>query len=322
MNPKLSVIVPIYNTLPYLRTCLDSIKRQTYSPLEVILVDDGSSDGSSEFCDKYIELDERFQVIHKKNGGLSSARNAGIEVATGQLITFVDSDDALIGQPYNFLIPILQKYSAQIVCMDNYCSSDSPYDLAYSVKDEVNIQMDNISFFEKICAQTLSEAAWDKIYDRSLFEKVRFRTGMLNEDFLLMIELCKTPMTIVKTNYLGYYYFQRMESITHSGFKKNMIDAVYNANYAYEHAPNDVCKKAAEGYLLHRILMYLINMPNDYVKIKNKDYLFVMMKLKSLNVMKSNRSVRDKILLKFFSMCPQIANLSCSLYLKKGKSTT
>lgn len=315
MNSKLSVIIPVYNTLPYLQNCFDSIKRQAYEQLEVILIDDGSTDGSSEFCDTYVRSDSRFRVIHKSNGGLSSARNTGIDAATGRYITFVDSDDALVGQPYSTLIGLMKEQNAQIVCMEKYCSAEPAHDVSAPNKVMKSHKLGNVEFYEKLCKQTISEAAWDKIYDCSLFRTHRFQDGVLNEDFLLMIQLCSEQITVIQTDYLGYYYLQRKGSITGSGFKKNMIDALYNADYAYSNAPTEACKKAAEGYLLHRILMFLVNMPVDFIKNRNMDYLFAMKRLKEINISKSNRSKRDKLVLRCFLLFPTFSRRLCGWYL-------
>ena len=114
---KLSVIVPIYNVEQYLKKCLNSIVNQTYKDLEIILVDDGSPDGCPQLCDEYASLDNRIKVIHKKNGGLSSARNAGLDIATGDYVTFVDSDDYLETDIYEKVINIFEDHSADIVSM-------------------------------------------------------------------------------------------------------------------------------------------------------------------------------------------------------------
>lgn len=318
MNPKLSVIIPVYNTLPYLKICFDSIKRQKYEPMEVIVVDDGSTDGSGEFCDEYAKTDSRFYVVHKENGGLSSARNAGIERASGELITFVDSDDALIGQPYLSLIDILLKHKAQIICMDRFYCDKAPYEVKQKTQKIEYEKMDNLRFFEKLCSQTISEAAWDKIYDISLFSENRFAKGVLNEDFLLMIQISQKPIQIIQTNYLGYYYFKREGSITGSGFKQNMIDALYNADYAYSKAPTEACKNAAEGYLLRRILMFLINMPKSYIQNNNSDYLFAIKRLTEMRTVLSGvaLSKRDRYLLKIFSHFPSFTKSVVDIYMK------
>ena len=120
----ISVIVPIYKVEQYLRQCVDSILNQTHSALEVILVDDGSPDGSGKICDEYAARDSRVRVIHKKNGGLSDARNAGIDIARGDYIAFVDSDDWLEPDTYESMLAAMKKYQAKLVCAGRFDNSD------------------------------------------------------------------------------------------------------------------------------------------------------------------------------------------------------
>ena len=116
MNPMISVIVPIYNVEKYLARCVDSIVNQTYKNLEIILVDDGSPDRCPQMCDDYAEKDSRIKVIHKKNGGLSDARNAGMAVATGEYISFIDSDDWIETSMFELLLNNIFQYDCEISC--------------------------------------------------------------------------------------------------------------------------------------------------------------------------------------------------------------
>lgn len=319
MNPKLSVIVPIYNALPYLKTCFDSISSQEYEPLEVILVDDGSTDGSGAFCDEYALRDTRFKVLHKVNGGQSSARNLGLDYATGEYITFVDSDDALLNQPYSYLMNVIAEYQSDIVSMKYHASKESVHSIQSSMVKERVQRYSSEELFSGLCRQTISDGPWDKIYRKELFERVRFQTGVLNEDFLLLINLSLIGATITCTDYLGYYYYLHTGSTSNSGFKKNMIDALYNADYAYMHAQNESCKRAATNYLLHKILMFLVNMPNQYIREQNEHYLFAMKRLKEIDVHKSNRPKRDKLILKSFQLLPGLTRMICGFYLSKHR---
>ena len=121
MEKKVSVIIPVYNVEKYLKECIQSVLRQTYKNLEIILVDDGSKDNSGNICDEYAKRDERIKVIHKKNGGLSDARNAGIDICTGEYIAFLDSDDFIEEDMYEFLVKNLEKAKADIsICQVYY----------------------------------------------------------------------------------------------------------------------------------------------------------------------------------------------------------
>lgn len=124
-KPLISVIVPIYRVERYLSKCVESILNQTYRHLEIILVDDGSPDGSGAICDEFAEKDSRIRVIHKENGGLSDARNAGIQVAGGEYLAFVDGDDWIEPDMYEAMLGLTEKYGAKLVCAGRYDENDS-----------------------------------------------------------------------------------------------------------------------------------------------------------------------------------------------------
>ena len=119
-NPLISVIVPVYNVAEYLSRCVDSILAQSYGNLQIILVNDGSSDDSGRICEEYAKKDTRIQVIHQKNGGLSSARNAGLDVSSGQYVGFVDSDDWIEPEMYEEMLALMERNAAQLVCAGRY----------------------------------------------------------------------------------------------------------------------------------------------------------------------------------------------------------
>lgn len=321
MNKKLSVIVPVYNTLQFLPACLTSIQQQKYEPMEVILVDDGSPDDSGKFCDEFASKDPRFQVIHKPNGGISSARNAGIEAATGDYITFIDSDDILVGQPYQHLLENTEE-DVDIFCMARYASREIHHDVSHLNDRTVTEKLlQNEEIYSGLCDRTLSDAVWDKIFKRELFEELRFDQGVLNEDFLLMLKLLmKYPVTMKCSDYVGYYYYLRQGSITGSGFKQNMIDSLYNAEFAYANAP-EACKTSALSYFLHRILMFLVNMPATYIAENNRDYAFAMEHLRRQrkSIGGTKLSLRDKTLLNLYCVAPGFAKGCSDLYLGKKK---
>lgn len=235
MGKKLSVIVPVYKTENYLRKCVDSILASTYENLEVILVDDGSPDGSGAICDKYAERDARVKVIHKENGGLSSARNAGLDIATGDFITFVDSDDYIACDIYEKLVEKLMADNADIVMMNIATVSED-----YSVVGEprqypaewLGVKSSEW-LFQKICERMIDTSVWSKIFRADTINSLRFKAGVLNEDFLFLSEMIAGKELKVRlVNDVGYYYYTRSGSITKAGFGKSLYDAVYNTNGA------------------------------------------------------------------------------------------
>ncbi|MBO8435130.1 MAG: glycosyltransferase family 2 protein [Tyzzerella sp.] len=312
---SISVIVPVYNVEEYLYSCLNSLKNQSYSDMEFILIDDGTPDNSSVICEDILFEDDRFCVIHKLNGGLSSSRNTGILISNSDYISFVDSDDMVIGQPYEFLIEISGIKNADIVCMN----------ITSDINDISDINTKNIEctltgeeMYNQLCKRILRESAWNKIFIRELFETQLFDENILNEDFLFLVKIANKVNKVVLTDYLGYFYRLREGSITSSGFGKNMIDALYNGHYSLENVPYTSCINVTKEYFLYKILMFLINMPVSYIIKSNKDYKFAfdnLIKLKK-DIQLTNLSKRDKYILKAFSKFPFITKLMVTAYMK------
>lgn len=171
----ISVIIPIYNVEKYLKKCIDSIINQTYKNLEIILVDDGSPDNCGKICDEYAKKDQRIRVIHKKNGGLSDARNAGIDIAKGKYIAFVDSDDYVEKEYIEIMYKELKKNNVKIVqCGINKISDNEEIIDNYGyLKDEL-INSQRI-MEEKYTKYPISNVvAWNKLYDIDLFKNIRY----------------------------------------------------------------------------------------------------------------------------------------------------
>lgn len=222
---KISVIVPIYNVEKYLSRCIDSIISQSYNNLQIILVDDGSPDDCGRICDIYAAQDARIQVIHKKNGGLSDARNAGLELANGEWISFVDSDDWIEPDMYSRLLQNAEKYGAQISVggVNDEVIQNGVIKILKSTFDGVE-EIECQGPVEAMRRHLLgSWAAWDKIYRREIFTGIRFPVGEINEDEPIMLELLSRCTRIVYTNKVYYHYIQRAESITTSSFSEKKL---------------------------------------------------------------------------------------------------
>lgn len=189
----ISVIIPIYKVEGYLDECVTSVVNQTYTDLEIILVDDGSPDRCPQMCDEWAERDSRIKVVHKRNGGLSDARNAGLEVATGDYMVFVDSDDYVDTEMYATLIRYMDDArTAFVMCPVNRVRGKevSPYSHNFdSYADGQSMTVPQ--FLEAICiGRNDFNTAWNKLYRRSFLTQ-RFEVGRNNEDFLLFYWLCK-----------------------------------------------------------------------------------------------------------------------------------
>ena len=243
MSAQISVVVPIYNVEKYLRKCLDSIVGQTYKNLEVILVDDGSTDTSGKIADEYAERDKRITVIHKENGGLSDARNAGIEIATGTFITFIDSDDYIDREMIDVLHNCAEGFTADFVTCRRIKFTDESIPeeknsghIQYHVIDHKN------QMREFLRGEEFSTTAWGKLYKTSLFNEIRYPFGRLHEDVFTTYKLVHIAQKIVCTSFYGYYYRMNEKSITHSAFSVRTLDAIEGKiqlrDFLNEHYPD------------------------------------------------------------------------------------
>lgn len=214
--PKLSVVVPVYKVEQYIHQCVDSILDQTFTDFEIILVDDGSPDKCGEICDEYAKKDSRVKVIHKKNGGLSDARNFGIDIAQGEYITFVDSDDKIDKYMYYDMLKNLEENDLDIICCDTY--------IVRGNNKKFRPRYDNDKIFDKnesiveILNGNIDNAAWNKIYKRCLFEKIRYPKGRIYEDVATTYKLFYLANRVGYLKKPYYYYYKRKGSIVASAF--------------------------------------------------------------------------------------------------------
>lgn len=234
--PLISVIVPVYKVEPYLRKCVDSILAQTYENLEIILVDDGSPDSCGAICDEYASREARIRVIHKENGGLSSARNAGLEVARGEYIGFVDSDDWLEPQTYQWLLEMAVKEQLPMVCAGRYdCDSRTEgrkVGLCPPKREVISGQELTKRIF---LWDNVDSAAWDKLYDRSLFQKIRYPLGVVSEDLPVTYRLALAAGRVGMLDKPVYNYLHRPGSITTSSFSPRTLQPSDNTAKVLAH---------------------------------------------------------------------------------------
>ena len=231
--PEISIIVPVYKVEKYLEKCVNSILEQTFTNFELILVDDGSPDGSGQICDAYATIDKRVRVIHQKNGGLSAARNAGLEKATGRYVGFIDSDDYIHPQMYEKLYEALQKNKADLsICnyayVDNYGNIDSEKQKKDHIITEV---LNRERAFEKIDplveGYSFYVTAWNKLYKRDLFKNIKFLEGHVHEDEYIVHHIFSLCSKIAIIEDILYMYVQRDGSIMSSVGTQKSLDAGY-----------------------------------------------------------------------------------------------
>ena len=252
LSHKISVIVPVYNCEKYLPALIDSVLKQTYRNLEIILIDDGSEDESGTVCDTYARLDSRIRVIHQENGGVSHARNRGLEVVTGEYISFIDSDDTLEPNMYELLAKTIQVYGADIA----HCG------YKHIVGAEIRVVNDT----KRVIPQNRSEAVeclisghlfgsglWNKLFRSELIRDIRFHEDLkINEDTLFNFQaFCKAQKTVF-VDYALYNYIARFGSsaVFSTPNEKKIKDGCVVSQYIYEKlAGTELNDIATERYI-------------------------------------------------------------------------
>lgn len=234
-NKLISIIVPVYNVSEYLSNCIDSIIKQTYQNLQIILVDDGSTDESSKICDDYNKIDSRIIVIHKENGGLSSARNVGLSYATGDYIGFVDSDDMIDIRMYETLYNLCEENKVLLACARfDYINPENKTPLPNDTDEIEKISsMDMIKLLlntSKAEKRFATISVWDRLYHKSIIENLRFPEGKCYEDIVYSIKAIINAKECVYINKSLYHYRVREGSITYK-------DSQYNEKWLTDKLP-------------------------------------------------------------------------------------
>ena len=243
MDKLISVIVPIYNVEKYLVKCIESIINQTYSNLEIILVDDGSPDNCHIICDEYAKKDSRIKVIHKKNGGLSDARNAGLDIATGEYISFIDSDDWIYKDMYTDLIDLIKTYDADISgCSVYKFYENDKFNLDYDKEFNVKIYSNEEALRSLIREEEIKQTVWNKIYKRNIIDDIKFEVGKIHEDEYWTYQVIGNSKRVVHIDKPMYYYLQRENSIMGKGYSEKRLHGIYSRkerlDYIQQKFPN------------------------------------------------------------------------------------
>ena len=229
----ISIVVPVYKVEKYLRRCIDSILAQSYQNFEIILVDDESPDGCPQICDEYANLHENINVIHQKNltPGASEARNAGIELAKGKYVIFIDSDDYV----HNSMLEVLKTTLEDNKVSLSMCSYKKVDDLFNYTKGEFikknTCVISDFSAMNLLVDDQTTSAVWGKLYDINLFSEVSFPVGKHNEDMFTTPLLYKKALQIGMSSQELYYYNQEGESLCRSDFNVNMLDMLDAINF-------------------------------------------------------------------------------------------
>lgn len=296
-NPKISIIVPVYQVEKYLNECVASIVNQTYRNLEIILVDDGSTDCCPDLCDMWANNDQRIRVIHKKNGGLSDARNKGLEIATGEYIGFVDSDDMIQKDMYKKLLQSLIENCAEIAECGTVYFKDR--DIIRKVCQSKIVCCSNEDAMKGLISETIfHQTVWNKLYRRSCLTNIWFEKGKYNEDEFWTYQIFDNAQRVVAIPECYYWYRQREQSIMNSVFSYKRLDAleakyermqfikqkypelylqeklgfVFNCIYFYQKvlkSPDKMSRQLCE----EKLILY-----RRQVSFKKKDYKFLSIK--------------------------------------------
>lgn len=226
MDSLISVIVPIYNVEKYLERCVESIINQTYKNLEIILVDDGSPDNCPQMCDDYAKKDSRIKVVHKKNGGLSDARNAGMKVATGEYVSFIDSDDYISLDFYETLLQTMVDNDSDIVeCGVVKFYENEKFD-EYS-DDQMIKNFNTVDGLEELINEnSFHQYVWNKLYKSSIALDIPYEVSKLNEDDFWTYQIFGRAKRVTRLNRTLYYYFQRSSSIMGNGYNIRRLDEI------------------------------------------------------------------------------------------------
>lgn len=264
-EPLISIIIPIYNVEKYLRRCIDSVINQTYKNIEILLVDDGSPDSSGEICEQYKKNDDRVYVFHKKNGGLSDARNYGIKYAKGKYITFIDSDDYIAKNYIEYLYTMIVKYHAEIsVCCMIQTNSD-----VTDFTNTLSFPAEQVFSGKEACFQLLNQlymtlvTACGKLYSTEIVRKYPFPKGKKHEDEATTCKYYYDSNKVVVGNRCLYAYYQNSNSITHSKGNELNHDVIWALNHRAEFFKMNN-EALLEKYAWGKLMELLINDSLNY----------------------------------------------------------
>ena len=251
----ISIIIPVYKVEKYLEKCIESVLKQTYTNLQVILVDDGSPDNCGKICDEYAKKDSRIEVIHKVNGGLSDARNVGIAKAKGKYIGFVDSDDYIKEDMYEILINLIKEYDADVSICNLY---DVIEGKEYIRNKEKGIKEYNrIDILKEVLLdKNIQSYAWNKLYKKELFNEIKYPIGKKYEDIGTTFYIFEKCNKVVVTSEPEYYYLKRADSLVNNVTESTVLDytEIIIQRYLYTQKNIEELRKYNNYYLAKTLI--------------------------------------------------------------------
>ncbi|NLP46840.1 MAG: glycosyltransferase family 2 protein [Epulopiscium sp.] len=319
MDVLISVVIPVYKVEEYLNRCVTSVLNQTYSNIEVILVNDGSPDNCGKMCDEFAEKDKRVTVIHKENGGLSSARNAGIEIAKGEYLSFLDSDDWVEVTFIEKALKLLVESKADIA-ITNYMK-------IYNEREKINndkIEKYEFSNLEALNAlagkfNTQITTAWGKIYHRDIFDKIRYPIGKIHEDEFVIHHILNKADKVVLTTEKLLYYWQRKDSITGSGFKlKNKLHVIEALKDRID-LLNELNLEKAIEQTYRSIFINYRQIYEHRDNLDNKDEIIQDFKALKTDLRKGKYDLKFKVAYELYYLFPSLMKKVFDTYIDKSK---
>lgn len=314
-TPLISVVIPVYNIEDYLERCVASVCGQTYTNLEILLVDDGSTDHSGSLCDSLAEKDARIRVFHKKNGGSSSARNLGISKAQGEYIGFVDSDDYITANMYEILYEAMRQYDTQIAQAGRDEIDEQGNKLPNICEPPEEITFIEAQDFMREMLMHRGDCSFcTKLVKKELFEIGKFPEGELNEDFHLLVQLLMQVKGIVSLPQQTYHVFYRMGSNTRKvdreAFSRVFGDNVNNADMVERMVAEQypALKEVAFRFGMYQRLEYLLHVPVSRMNQENEQYQQICRHVRKnwLPMMKSPYlTKKNKVYLSLFAVAPK-----------------
>ena len=301
----ISVIIPVYNVENYLEECLKSVQTQTYTNIEVILVNDGSTDKSKLICERYCKEDRRFQLLNQENQGLSAARNNGVAASTGEFIAFVDSDDIILP---NYLETLIHYMTDEIDIVESRFTVSKEEFLDERFKELTILFEGNSEEAVKIFPKhVLNVNAVTKLYRRSIVETIPYIDGVIFEDVYCGIGILKYIRKIIKIDYKGYYYRQHQASIMHRTFTPKNLDIFIVSDQLIDlYSDKKDLLPYIGSYLVHVTTMHYqeyIRKGNPYAKIYNQKLSeYVTLTKKNQELARKSRMIR------LYNICPKYYN--------------
>lgn len=305
---KISIIVPVYNVEEELESCLQSIVSQQYKNIEIVLTDDGTCDRSACICDFFAEEYDSVIVIHKQNGGVSSARNRGLDLASGELITFVDSDDTIDSDMYEVLMSFLDENTDIVHCSYKRIQDAETKNIGGSGEVLVQSSSEAMEFF--LLGKRFTGSLWNKLFRKTIIKSCRLDESLVNnEDFLFCFQLFSNARNITFVDVCKYNYLVRMKSATNTVNELRKInDSTYVCRYMYENVTDEYLKQIAFNRLMATDLMLYHCLLKNQISQKRTE---VNERLKKYKKEFSRLSKRNKIILISLLYIPHIY---CGVY--------